>query len=499
MFANEITGLTLASEVADVMFPNIAGDSYRADVSFVATMRALLSSRVPDGESVYLHWHNMQQVIGETMAGDNFRSKLGDEFMAEEKLPDSGVLCIYAIGGRDDAENASCFKILDEEADKCFLKDYKPLRDLETWVERSTNIQARFYINAEKRNTVIYIGTMNYGRWHLLESLMPRYFPWYFKDAPLTQEELELVKTLTKRVASSYREAIEAFARKFDFRVASIRMKLAGFETKFDRIKLDSVRKQISTLNEELARLESQFSTFYQQLGDFRIQEAGLAEKINQGGGEESNEMLEYFLSNEALNLVSVGDGDIEFFVTTCMSNFDPDAAENAIANKNSYMYVTSDGIRVRSYFSGEMTEERAERLLRAIFLDEIFKVRLCAAYRLDFSTGRYGGISGYTFPISIRNDYIPNPHIQGYSCLGQNSATIREAMRSNNCVGAIAACVHSAGSINVLEPPSCGAMVRSLFRTDAGKVLQAPDGTAMTPLEAVQWLEKKECEKSHE
>ena len=47
MFAKEITGLTLANEVAATLFPNIGGSNFRYDVSFTATLRALMYKRRP--------------------------------------------------------------------------------------------------------------------------------------------------------------------------------------------------------------------------------------------------------------------------------------------------------------------------------------------------------------------------------------------------------------------------------------------------------------------
>lgn len=57
MFSKEITGLTLTSSVASNLFQNIYGDNFREDVSFLATLRALLYSRVPKEESVSLQYH----------------------------------------------------------------------------------------------------------------------------------------------------------------------------------------------------------------------------------------------------------------------------------------------------------------------------------------------------------------------------------------------------------------------------------------------------------
>ena len=63
MFSKEITGLTLTNEIASTVFPNIGGDKFRNDESFVATLRALLYSRVPKEESITLRYKDRKSVV----------------------------------------------------------------------------------------------------------------------------------------------------------------------------------------------------------------------------------------------------------------------------------------------------------------------------------------------------------------------------------------------------------------------------------------------------
>lgn len=148
------------------------------------------------------------------------------------------------------------------------------------------------------------------------------------------------------------------------------------------------------------------------------------------------------------------------------------------------------------------------KRLLRAIFVDEVLKIRLCAAYTLNFATGEYAGRKGYAFARDIVIDHTPNQHIQGFRCLGQNERMIRDSMRQHDYVGAVSACIQSAKSVNVTEDTTCKLMINRLFASDATKFIQMPDKTTMTPFDAVKWLEeqdvkakkeKEQGEESHE
>ena len=503
MFSKEITGLTLANEIASSLFRNINGTKYRNDESFVATLRALLYSRVPKEESIILKRTSTSHRAG-SLHGVSPKECVR-AFLRESSTDilygyESGVLLIHSFDGSDD-DNTACFAMLDEGMSKAAKEsgDYRPMADLAAWIEQEAKFRSRIYMSEKFHNIIIFVEKLNMKRWHLLESLIPRYFPWYFKSSPLADEEKKLLATLTTRYAPKYEEMIQEFAKRFDFRTQVIRNKLTGFETHFDRRKLENVRTQIEHTNNQIRNLEQQFSTCYQQINDLRTQEYGLLYKIEHGGGEESSELLEYFLCNKSLQLMNVRNGLIEFVVTTTVANFDPDSAEAVIRNKRSHFYEYIENTRINP--------DQAERLLTEIFLKETMKIRVCAAYKLNFDTGSYEAVAGYNFPQDILMDHTPNQHIQAFHCLGGNEATIRASMRARDYVGAVAACVQSAKSVNVLEGATSGRMAQEMFSNGVGRVIEMPDGSTKTPADAIKWLEeqdveakkKKEQEESHE
>lgn len=489
MFSKEITGLTLASEVASSLFRNIRGITFRGDESFVATLRALLHSRVPQEESIRLRYscsnYSSGHLEGSTPK-DCVRAFLREDNNDILYGDSRGVLLIHSFEG-DDEDNTACFAMLVDGVPKT-VNGYKLLTDLSAWVESEARFRAKIYVCKELHNTIVFTERMNLKRWHLLESLIPRYFPWYFGSSPATDEETEILKTLTKRYAPNYESKIQEFAKRFDFRTQIIRDKLTGFETQFDRRKLRDIRNQIASTDRSIQELEHRFSSYYRQLNDLRTQESGLEYRIEHGGGEESSELLDFFLCNNTLHLMQVNNGEIEFIVTTTVANFDPDSAESIIGNNRSYIY--------RSAGNGEWTLARIQRLMTEIFIKETLKIRICAAYKLNFDNGAYHGIAGYTFPQDIIMDHTPNQHIQGYHCLGGNEVTIRESMRRCDYVGAVAACVQSAKSVNILEETTTGRMTQEMFSDGIGKVIEMPDGSTKTPLEAVLWLEEQDVEK---
>ena len=54
----------------------------------------------------------------------------------------------------------------------------------------------------------------------------------------------------------------------------------------------------------------------------------------------------------------------------------------------------------------------------------------------------------GYDYNESC-DTYIPNPHIDRYSCLGNYERTMNERLMENDAIGAIEQCISSCKSLN--------------------------------------------------
>lgn len=494
MFTREITGLTLTNQVANALFQNITGDMFRYDVSFVATLRALMYERVPKEESISVCRSSSIHSAVEIRAAspkDCIRAFLSSSSILRG---DSGIIHIHSFDN-EPAQNEASFEAVDA-ALTAVLEEFVPMLDMTKFLEQK-KINARFFVSEQSNSTLIFIERLDVKKWHLLQSFIPRYFPRYFKEHPLQADEQRLLKSLTIRYAPDYEEQIEEYAKRFDFRTQAIRDQLKGFELRFERDRLQSVRNEIRSVNNNLDTLRLQFQDYYQRLGDLTTTELGLIEKINRGDGEKDSEFLEYFLCNKTLNLVRVSGSMVEFVVATTLSNFDPDVFDSAIHSRRSFFYrhYETDS----KYENREMTDDRIERLMTAVFAEEKLKIRVCAAYRLDFGTGSYTGIRNYNYPTEIIRDHTPNQHIHHYACLGNNERPIYDAMRRRDYVSALAACCASATNINLAESNTGTFFMERIFADNAGRIIQMPDGSTMTPLDAVKWLEEQDAKKEQE
>lgn len=496
MFAKEITGLTLANEVADTLFPNIGGNKFRYDVSFTATLRALLYKRVPEEESINVRMSSSRYSKGElygASAKDCVRAFLrGTHIMSG--VP--GTLQIHSFDNTEE-NNATCFEAIDNGG-MDVLKGYVQMRDMSVFMGQK-KIKARFFLNKDANSALIFIERLDMKKWHLLQAFLPRYLPKCFEGKPLEEDEQKLLKTLTTRYAPDYEEQIETFAKRFDFRTQVVRSKLKGFELRFERDKLNNIRNQIAEVNQRIQNLDEQFKSYYQQLTDLTTNELGLVAKLRATDEADAGdtEFMEYFLCNKSLNLVSVRGSTIEFIVTTTISSFDPDVFDSSIHSSGSFFYRHYE--TGEKYENAEMTDERIKRLMLAIFQDEKLKLRVCAAYKLNFGDGGYYGLKNYTYPEEILRDHTPNQHIQHYACLGNNQTYIRRAMINRDYINAVALCCASATNINFTEANTGTFFMQKICANDAGRIIEMPDGSTMTPLDAVKWLEDRDAKKPEE
>lgn len=492
MFTKEIMGLTLTNQIADGLFPNINGVNFRNDRSFLATLRALMYKRVPSGESIYLAVTNSQYTAGEIKGAapkDCVRAFLRNSRILIDDREGTGVLNIHSFDGTEE-NNTACFNHLDSGALNELVGGYTALNDVDKWLEQNGKVRARVYLNSEKKNTLIFIERLDVKRWHLLQSLIPRYFPWYVADNPFDEEEIALIKSLTKRYAPEYEEKMEAFAKRFDFRSAHVRNMLSGFETAFEKKELENVRRRIQQLKNNIESYRTEIARFFRDLQDTAIKELGLITKINQEEKEDS-ELLEYFLCNKSLNIIDVSGATIEFVVTTTISNFDPDMAESAIGRVGKSFFYRHYETRNR-YKNKELTDERLYLLMKAIFIDETMKLRVCSAYRLNFADGTYYGLSGYSYPDEILKSHTPNQHIHHYACLGNNRPIIERAMLDRDYITAVSQCCSSAANMNLSESNTGTYFMEYICDKDVGQIIQMPDGSTATPLDAAKWLEEQ-------
>ena len=468
MFNKAIGQTSLTSDAANSFF-KIHGDQFDDDRSFIATLRALLHSRSGDDNIRFACTgsnYNRESING---ADSNA------VFSATVNIARYGIntLILHRLYAED---NSAVLKRFDDD----FCKEYsnfRELMDLRQFVSKYMN--ARFYISETTHQTVILVEDLNLRKYHFLQTLIPRYFPWYFSESPVTDEEKALIATLTNRYAIEYERVITEFASRIDFRSYTIRAVLGSYEQNARGEQLRRVEREIA---DNMARIERTMSTYQTLIGqrdDLNVRHAGLQAIIN--GATENSELMDYVICNRNLIPISTSGMSFSFVVKCYLDSFDPDMYETMARNPQSHLF---QGYSAPAQFR---SVEDKRLFLGAIFNeDPKLKVKICAYYQLD-ARGNSTSYSGYVYPDECR-DRMPNPHLQYHNCLGNHQRYINDHILRGDMVRAVEQCVASAKSLNIGE----GITARRFFgelMSSRNKVIELPDGTEVNAVDALAWL----------
>lgn len=229
MFNKKIRETALTRDMANDFF-KINGDTFNNDRSFLATLRALLHKRSHDAAirlsilnaSCYGYNDYTFTADGET---DRVLSGL-------LRFPaDMNTLAIRCLDGAPE-DNAAVFALCDNP-DFGFVKnfpDFHDAKDLSVFVQKRGKLNARFYINETAKVTLIVCDGMSIATYHLIQSLTPRLFPWFFSEIPLDEVETSLLDSLTYRTSAEYERILAVLADRIDFREHAIRKIIGDFD-----------------------------------------------------------------------------------------------------------------------------------------------------------------------------------------------------------------------------------------------------------------------------
>lgn len=481
MFRKVISRSPLVGQGADEVFKNITASNWNNDVSFEATLRALLASRIPEGESIYT-------VCGRTtfsVSNINHADKevatraLGGRIV--DSMDDGGIY-IHHFEGAKNEDNDVSFAIVNEN----FTTQYPEFTKLEKVTEFYKSVMdVLCFVNIQHKKTVIYVNRLTVPRYHYLQCGILAYLPWYFdKEKGVTKQEMELIESLRKNKADDYERIIEEIASKYDFRSEAIKRGLRGFETRLDEKKAEELRSIIKDAVEEINNYSEAIGKLLAKNNERECTLLGLEQKIIENR-ENGGEMMDYFLANKRLNLVSVNDDTIRFTVKDYLTYWDRDMAEEIISNRRSYVYYPGG-----NDMSSNIPADDIEVLMRSIFVDEKLKIKFCSAYDLQLY-GRVRGIGGFQYDYNC-SDAMANPHIDFYECLGNYTQVFAELLKDRDYIGAIEQCIASCKSLNFGDSIVMSRFMEVLYGLQSEKnnrCIELPNGTVVDPKRAIVWL----------
>ena len=474
MFTKEINSLTLMNDVADRLFDNIAASNYGFDKTFEATLRAVLHGRLPAGESVSMSIIPVSHDVNAIsfMPHDMVMKGIADS-IAQNGIGYS--YAIYVVYPKDKHAGTQLLDIAraNAGAGKRYFDAYVAQEDLRVYYARKFGSQ--FYTN--NCSTIIFLDRLDTRIFHAVQTMIPRYLPRLFEGSPLSGDEIELLKSLCSNTPGEYERLIEQFSEKLDMRREIIITRLKGFEMAYERERVQQVTEVIETHQQEYQTLLHDLRRTVNTIQEQQIILAGLQCRID-GGGD--SELMDYFICNKNLSLIRVNGTELEFVVHGYADIYDEDAFDTYAGNLDSCLY---------SDINGSLSKVGMQGLYRAIFRNGAYRLRMCAAYRVDMRNS-IKPVMDYVFPAESQT-YLPNPHIQNFGCIGGYAIRFAEYMNNRDYLGAIDQAAVSARNLNFHDSPVMKKLATALFRTNI-KCVEDAAGNLMTPREAIKKLEEE-------
>ena len=472
MFNAPINSHPFIGEIADAAFPQIKlrARNTMQDLSLPLTLHAIMPSRIPAGERLAVSYR------GQSYASTN-----------QAEIFDAARRCHISTDDCDSDHHLNLTKVF--MADRLW-NEWRYVPDGWTRLEavegflRPAGVKCLAF--TKEKTTLILSNFPNLATWHLSQSIIGNLLPWLFKDHPLTPDEIVLLTALTKKDAEQeYIAAANKLAEPYDFRAAAIRHKLDGYESNFNRIRIEQIRgNEVPRVMREIESLMESLGSWNQKYRQFGIELAGLEATSS----ENSNELMDYFMSHRSFTLGEVTPSVIKFSISDYLDFVDEDAYDTCIDKMRCGVFTA---------YSRDVADRTALRNLFAhLWVKHDLKLRTCAGYVLDIAQSLFDGVSHYTFEDSVAATHIPNPHIQEYRCVGNYRPMFRKGMMERDYIGVMEQAIASCKSLNFgdgIVMSNFGGTLRSYRDGSGPRAFELPDGKLMTFKEALEWANTNE------
>lgn len=481
MFKNAVYESALTTQAASEYFGNITGSNFAGDVTFLATLRAFLGPRMPENESVQL------------VHRDSVHSKHDVESISARELINSiinndlrstpGRIFICNICSHFQEDNDAVFAMLEEKF-LSFSDGYVKQENVTAIFRKNFKVLA--YTNESIKTAIVFVENLSVRKYHYLQGVTLGLTPWYFnREAGFTEAESELLGSFIQKESTPWETAIRKIASQFDFNAGRIRRLLRGIEAESDKRELERQREQAEGHRREIQRLDEQIGAHLEDMNNCFRMIAGLEARINSAG--DNSEIMEYFLHNKSLCLENVSGSTITFVVKDYITYYDEDMVERILDNEMSFVYSRRDG-------GNPISCDQMRKLMQATFIDQEIKIRTCAAYEFDLN-GNVRALQYYDFGEEYA-DCTPNPHIDGYRCMGGYERAITKILNgSRDYIAVFEQAVASGKSLNWGDTTVMEKFFSTLYGRSGvnNKAFELPDGSVVTPVDAIKWLESRE------
>ena len=441
------------------------GGAYGLDRSLTSTLRALLYNRIPHDKAL--------RVAINTVLGS--RSNVGRIF-SDYIAPLSNTLDIISV-------NSEAFDRLDDDV-LWGERGYKKVEKVTIFFRKS--FKTLCYIREEEQKSVVMVDNLDVRKLHFIQCAIPVFLPWFFTpENKLNDDEIKLIQSLAGNDSKAYTDALETIynSLNLDLREGAIRSMLNGFEKRIFEASIQNLKNSIEMLERDI---QARFDAIRDRMQDKTTKEIMLRGYLATRDQQATNEISDYFVANRSVDIEAVDGDRITFIPYGYMSFWDDNEFESLVTYEYSDLYEYGD----RSFSRNDKA-----LIMRAIFEEKVLKIKVCAAYSINLGAGgdrRVSGHSGYGYPGKF-SDYMKNPHIDHYNCLGNYQYSINESLANGNVIMAVEQTIMSSRSLNLSDGAVMRQFYQSVFRSNSPAFFELPDGRSVNTTEALKWLKERE------
>lgn len=320
------------------------------------------------------------------------------------------------------------------------------------------------FIDTKNRYSLVVYDGRNIANQRCILQGIPAYLPWYFKDKPVDEDEMRLLKSLGKSSSDEFIEAINVIGDKYNISGEYLALAMEGFEAQYMRAKQADSERKISNYEDRIKRLMNEISDCSKAIRDEQWFLVG-CKQAQQGVVSQG---LDYLKHSDNIKFDKVSGNTAYIWCKGYLECYDEQMVEEFIDNEYSIIYEYS-------HFSSEVTK----RLFKKIFIDKEVKIKVCAPYGVSLENMNVVGDSNRMTPPMLRG-YLQNPHIYYYACLGDYATMMHESLRGGDLIGTFELCLMSTRSLNFADSTVMERFMSNVLTTsNDNKFFELADGTS--------------------
>lgn len=304
---------------------------------------------------------------------------------------------------------------------------------------------------------------------------LPLAMPWFFPTKEsITTEIVTFLNTLQCGTPDKYIEAINIIAEtKFNYRKIVMETGLKGYEFNSLNQTIAEAERQIEDIQHQI---DNHFSLANTLIENARTKKLSInALKRALASGQTEDNLMHYFLENEDVEFIDIQGDEIEFTIKTYASIWDENEEDYV---EDTYWAFYKNGFSSPLY-----------SIAKAIFKDKSIKLKMCAAFKLggsSYTRTDRPALRNYNFGFS---DYLPNPHLNEYSCMNAWKCDIGQAILNNDFVFAVEVCKAATANLTLSDSTVMEKLHDYILRYKDKKIFELPTGESVNLKDALSYL----------